>query len=926
MKNKRLLSLLLCICLAVSCLAGITVSASADDTITYTVKKGDYLYQVCKRNGLDYYTCKNAIMILNGWSTETQCNRIVPGQEIYLPASDAIAKTVKASATTTTSSTSTVSINGKSYSTTTTSTSNVATKNGDTVAYYLVPYTVKSGDYLAKICSDLNTSYTAYKNIINSVNGLTGTRIYAGKTLYIPTATPPAGSSCFAVIAHRVDTGETMTTICNGLNGQPASSVITQGVNYGININYITAGQVVYVPVAATSPVNPSPSPVPGPVSGKFEIGFTTSQHGDAFAMIGTAIATGADAGKTITIVPNADDGYAQKSVSVTRTDTKTTVPIKDNQFTMPTSNVKVSVTYAQSKSISKAKTTNGSFSIKVDGISGQTAAYGSSVQIIPEPKTGYVVDTVTFGNDSKGTTVVKANSNGEFFFNMPNYNVKVSVTFKASAYFNITPVKPENAKITYKMDGIALSSTNPKAAGGAKIEAVITPDDGYSIKNVKVFNGSTEVAVTDNGKGSYSFKMPEGNAELKIELKYEKTFTVSEVKKTGGSLSFFAVRDGENVFTSKFHDGETVYIKPNPDSKKEFSNIASVKFATGAYVTPVKKTVGGVEFYSFKMPTNNVSVTAAWKDSAKELFRIYDSDLKNASYRCYDATGFQISSAAKDDTVTLKVYPNTGYALNDDPSILSKDDKSPIQVISCKKDGTFAHVAATKTAEYTYEFKMPGNSIAIRLLATQGGTKSLIVSKKDFKIIDADDSSDVSSVISGAGIIPATLKIMSDSVDVSDSSLGVNVAEGTKLEIKINNLKEGYKISKVWAWGATVGEQVIKPDGNGRYFYTVTRKDCTDSEIYFRVQLTADKFEILYSYPAHGSYTINGFSNTVKAYAGETITISGIKSSDETKYEFGKVVIDDVDQTVNMEGGAYSFTMPARNVKTQVTFKEIAP
>ena len=95
MKNKRFLSLVMAIVLAASLFAGISVTASADgEVVTYTVKSGDYLYKICKNQGLDYYACKSAIMILNGFTTETQLNRVYVGQQIKLPASNALAATV----------------------------------------------------------------------------------------------------------------------------------------------------------------------------------------------------------------------------------------------------------------------------------------------------------------------------------------------------------------------------------------------------------------------------------------------------------------------------------------------------------------------------------------------------------------------------------------------------------------------------------------------------------------------------------------------------------------------------------------------------------------------------------------------------------------------------------------------------------------
>lgn len=51
----------------------------------------------------------------------------------------------------------------------------------------LVTYTIEPGDTLGKIATTYNTSYSR----IMAANGMTSDRIYAGKTLQIPTSAPP---------------------------------------------------------------------------------------------------------------------------------------------------------------------------------------------------------------------------------------------------------------------------------------------------------------------------------------------------------------------------------------------------------------------------------------------------------------------------------------------------------------------------------------------------------------------------------------------------------------------------------------------------------------------------------------------------------------------------------------------------------------
>ena len=204
MKFKRFLSMLLCLCLVSALFTGFVGTASADDNvITHTVANGEYLFKICKIHGLDYYQCKNAIMQLNGFKSEAQMNNLSVGQQLKLPASNALAASVTASTTTSVSTSTTVG----GVTTTTIVTSSAAGTTGVATAasasFYLASYVVKSGDTLNKICNSLGTNYYTYSSMILAMNGIKNeTSIWAGKTLLIPVSTAPA--SGYAVIAHTV--------------------------------------------------------------------------------------------------------------------------------------------------------------------------------------------------------------------------------------------------------------------------------------------------------------------------------------------------------------------------------------------------------------------------------------------------------------------------------------------------------------------------------------------------------------------------------------------------------------------------------------------------------------------------------------------------------------------------------------------------
>ena len=104
--KKRIISMLLTVMMVLSLFSGLTVGAEAAtingaNTIQYTMAQGDYVLRICQKLGLNYYTCKDAIMILNN-ITDGQWNKLTVGRTLTLPASDNDAILISTGARTTT--------------------------------------------------------------------------------------------------------------------------------------------------------------------------------------------------------------------------------------------------------------------------------------------------------------------------------------------------------------------------------------------------------------------------------------------------------------------------------------------------------------------------------------------------------------------------------------------------------------------------------------------------------------------------------------------------------------------------------------------------------------------------------------------------------------------------------------------------------
>jgi len=205
--KKRIISMLLTVLMVMSLFSGLTVTADAANynganVIEYTMAQGDFVLRICQRLGLNYYTCKNAIMILNN-ITDGQWNKLTVGRTLTLPASDYDALLISNGAGT--------SVYNSGAASTTATTSNVtgtatvgnatvlntaaavAAASSDTLAYYLVPYTMSYGETVSGVCNALGVNFSIFSPFIKQVNNISNwNRVRAGDTLIIPTPVAPS--------------------------------------------------------------------------------------------------------------------------------------------------------------------------------------------------------------------------------------------------------------------------------------------------------------------------------------------------------------------------------------------------------------------------------------------------------------------------------------------------------------------------------------------------------------------------------------------------------------------------------------------------------------------------------------------------------------------------------------------------------------
>ena len=224
---------------------GTTTPAPSVDykTISHTVGEWDTLLKVCGSYGMNFYTVKYAIMKLNGFTSERQLDILSNGQVIKLPASEDDAKLVM-SASTTTTKPSGGSTDGASTGS--------GSATGESVAYYLIPYTFQPGDTVYNIYLSMGVDFEKNSDLIKKLNSIKDYRSIAdGKVLLIPCPKAPESGNYYKVVAHKLVSGETAESVTAGY-GLDYSKVLNMMklVNGKDSLEMIYAGTIFYVPVS----------------------------------------------------------------------------------------------------------------------------------------------------------------------------------------------------------------------------------------------------------------------------------------------------------------------------------------------------------------------------------------------------------------------------------------------------------------------------------------------------------------------------------------------------------------------------------------------------------------------------------------------------------------------------------------------------
>lgn len=702
--KKRIISALLTVLMVMSLFTGMTVSAYADDenpqVVEYTLKSGDYVLKLCQAQGINYFTCKDAIIKLNGLKSENDFRFLAVGRVIKLPATDAAALSIIASGST--GSTDSTGSSGTTAGTVS------AAKGSDSVAYYLIPYTIQRGETVAGICNSLGISFSNYADQIMKLNNISSwNKVAAGKTLLLPSPKAPAvGTTCYQVIAHKIASGETAYTMSASYGidyGQ--NTKLLQALNNSSNLAKVKAGSTFYIPVATTITATGS-----GSTGGTGGAGNTGSNgntgntgntgnsgnnnsgnnsstkkysitpnintaYGTMTFYVNNATVSSAAAGDKVTVDVNTTDGKAISGLVVKHADGSADVKLEGNTFIMPGCNVRVDAEIQSGYDINIESNYPTITAATVGGVSVNSASQGANVKIVSTDP-GYMVDSATVYYTTWLGIKKFVSVNDAMCFIMPTDDITIKATLKAVPTYNFYRDDCLNGSFDLQVNGFSAS----KAAKGAQVTIVWKAVDGYTLTSINVTDAATEkktISVLNN-----SFTMP--GYDVKVTLKFGKTDNAIVINAApGGKLEAYKyskISSGKLILTEKITEaltGESIFIKGTPDKDQGYTDEFSVtvtRNADGNLVNLKKDSAatgtGGdaVNFkgYTFTMPAGGVTIDGQFIGGTKNLHIEFDGNNGNTVIVNDVPTSVdkdvQVTVGSK---VTLGTLARDGYAFN---------------------------------------------------------------------------------------------------------------------------------------------------------------------------------------------------------------------------------------------------------------------
>lgn len=334
--------------------------------------------------------------------------------------------------------------------------------------------------------------------------------------------------------------------------------------------------------------------------------------------------------------------------------------------FTMPDGDVTISVTKAaKTYEVKVADANKDTLKITSPEADLDKVAEGTSVTVVATPKDGYTLTAdgvvVTYGDNQTLKATPDTEKANTYTFAMPAGDATVSAAFEEVKKYNVTVAGTvENGTV----------GVEPKTAAAKDVVTVtVTPNT-----NFKYTDGSLKATYTDGGtkkeindfkavdgkENTYTFTMPA--ADVTVSAAFEpvevKTYSVTINSSDNGTVTADK--------TTGLKVGDTVTLTVNPIDKPELLTKLSQEGLTitdskGTKIEP--ETADEGKTYTFKMPADNVTVTAQF--TIEEYSILTEVEPKDGGTITVSVNGEDgLKRAAKDAAIVVMVTPNSGYEL----------------------------------------------------------------------------------------------------------------------------------------------------------------------------------------------------------------------------------------------------------------------
>ena len=334
--------------------------------------------------------------------------------------------------------------------------------------------------------------------------------------------------------------------------------------------------------------------------------------------------------------------------------------------FTMPDGDVTINVTKAaKTYAVKVADANKDTLKITSPEADLDKVAEGTSVTVVATPKDGYTLTAdgvvVTYGDNQTLKATPDTEKANTYTFAMPAGDATVSAAFEEVKKYNVTVAGTvENGTV----------GVEPKTAAAKDVVTVtVTPNT-----NFKYTDGSLKATYTDGGtkkeindfkavdgkENTYTFEMPAADVTVSAEFEPVKVETYSV---TTNSSDYGEVKADK---TTDLKVGDTVTLTVNPIDKPELLTKLSQEGLTitdskGTKIEP--ETADEGKTYTFKMPADNVTVTAQF--TIEEYSILTEVEPKDGGTITVSVNGEDgLKRAAKDAAIVVMVTPNSGYEL----------------------------------------------------------------------------------------------------------------------------------------------------------------------------------------------------------------------------------------------------------------------